>query len=72
MRPDTLQLSRERGGSAWRGRVVNRRFAGGLVVYRVQLADDVIVDVESTSGEIHEDETVTVTPHNGLFPIVPG
>ena len=72
MRPDTLQLSRERGGSSWRGRVVNRRFAGGLVVYRVQLADDVIVDVESTSGEIHEDETVTVTPHNGLFPIVPG
>ncbi len=72
MRPDTLQISRERGGSAWRGRVINRRFAGGLVVYRVRLADDVIVDVESTSGEIHEDETVTVTPHNGLFPIVPG
>ena len=72
MRPDTLQLSRERGGSAWRGRVINRRFAGGLVVYRVRLSDDVTVDVESTSGEIHEDETVTVTPHNGLFPIVPG
>jgi ABC-type Fe3+/spermidine/putrescine transport system ATPase subunit len=72
MRPDTLQISRERGGSAWRGRVINRRFAGGLVVYRVRLADDVIVDVESTSGEIHEDEAVTVTPHNGLFPIVPG
>ena len=72
MRPDALQLSRERGGSAWRGRVINRRFAGGLVVYRVRLADDVTVDVESTSGEIHEDETVTVTPHNGLFPIVPG
>jgi ABC-type Fe3+/spermidine/putrescine transport system ATPase subunit len=72
MRPDTLQLSRERGGSAWRGRVINRRFAGGLVVYRVRLSDDVTVDVESTSGEIHEDETVTVTPHAGLFPIVPG
>jgi ABC-type Fe3+/spermidine/putrescine transport system ATPase subunit len=72
MRPDTLQLSRERGGTAWRGRVINRRFAGGLVVYRVRLSDDVTVDVESTSGEIHEDETVTVTPHNGLFPIVPG
>jgi ABC-type Fe3+/spermidine/putrescine transport system ATPase subunit len=72
MRPDTLQLSRERGGSSWRGRVINRRFAGGLVVYRVRLSDDVTVDVESTSGEIHEDETVTVTPHNGLFPIVPG
>lgn len=72
MRPDALQLSRERGGSAWRGRVINRRFAGAVVVYRVRLADDVTVEVESTSGEIHEDETVTVTPHHGLFPIVPG
>lgn len=72
MRPDMLQLSRERGGSTWRGRVINRRFAGGLVVYRVRLADDVTVDVESTSGEAREDETVTVTPLNGLFPIVPG
>jgi ABC-type Fe3+/spermidine/putrescine transport system ATPase subunit len=72
MRPDALQLSRERGGAAWRGRVINRRFAGAVAVYRVRLADDVTVEVESTSGEIHEDETVTVTPHSGLFPIVPG
>jgi ABC-type Fe3+/spermidine/putrescine transport system ATPase subunit len=72
MRPDALQLSRELGGSAWRGRVTNRRFAGGVVVYRIQLADDVTVDVESTSGETREDETVAVTPLNGPFPIVPG
>jgi ABC-type Fe3+/spermidine/putrescine transport system ATPase subunit len=71
MRPDALQLSRESGGSAWRGRVTNRRFAGGLVVYRVRLADDVTVDVESTSGETREDETVAVTPLNGPFPIFP-
>jgi putative spermidine/putrescine transport system ATP-binding protein len=72
MRPDALQLSRESGGSAWRGRVTNRRFAGGLVVYRVRLADDVTVDVESTSGEAREDETVSVTPLSGPFPIFPG
>jgi ABC-type Fe3+/spermidine/putrescine transport system ATPase subunit len=72
LRPDALQLSRESGGSAWRGRVTNRRFAGGLVVYRVRLADDVTVDVESTSGETREDETVSVTPLNGPFPIFPG
>jgi ABC-type Fe3+/spermidine/putrescine transport system ATPase subunit len=72
LRPDALQLSREMTGSAWRGRVTNRRFAGGLVVYRVRLADDVTVDVESTSGETREDETVSVTPSNGPFPIVPG
>ncbi|MDP9204407.1 MAG: ABC transporter ATP-binding protein [Gemmatimonadota bacterium] len=72
MRPDALQLSRESGGSGWLGRVTNRRFAGGLVVYRVRLADDVTVDVESTSGETREDETVAVTPLAGPFPIVPG
>ena len=72
MRPDALQLSRESGGSAWRGRVTNRRFAGGLVVYRVRLADDVTVDVESTSGETREDEIVAVTPLNGPFPVFPG
>jgi len=72
MRPDALQLSKESGGNAWRGRVINRRFAGGLVVYRVRLADDVTVDVESSSGQAREDETVYVTPRNGPFPIVPG
>jgi ABC-type Fe3+/spermidine/putrescine transport system ATPase subunit len=72
LRPDALQLSRESAGSAWRGRVVNRRFAGGVVVYRVRLADDVTVDVESTSGEAREDEIVGVSPRNGAFPIVPG
>lgn len=72
LRPDALQLSGERSGSAWRGRVVNRRFAGGLVVYRVRLAEDVTVDVESTSGRTREDETVYVIPHAGPFPIVPG
>jgi ABC-type Fe3+/spermidine/putrescine transport system ATPase subunit len=71
LRPDALRLSGESDGSAWRGRVVNRRFAGGLVVYRVRLADDVTVDVESTSGEAREDEIVGVSPRNGAFPIVP-
>ena len=72
LRPDALRISRESTGSAWRGRVTNRRFAGGVVVYRVRLADDVTVDVESTSGETREDETVAVTPLDGPFPIVPG
>ena len=72
LRPDALRISRESTGSAWRGRVTNRRFAGGVVVYRVRLADEVTVDVESTSGETREDETVAVTPLEGSFPIVPG
>ncbi len=72
LRPDALQLSSERSSHTWRGRVINRRFAGGVVVYRVRLADGITVDVESTSGRTREDETVSVTPLSGPFPIVPG
>jgi ABC-type Fe3+/spermidine/putrescine transport system ATPase subunit len=72
LRPDALELSKGAGVFAWRGRVVNRRFAGGLVVYRVQLADGVVVEVESSSAEAHEDETVSVSPLKGPFPIVAG
>src|SRR5207237_6483095 len=72
LRPDALELSRGAGVFAWRGRVTNRRFAGGLVVYRVQLADGVTIEVESTTGEAHEDETVSVSPLKGPFPLVSG
>jgi ABC-type Fe3+/spermidine/putrescine transport system ATPase subunit len=72
LRPDALELARGATVFAWRGRVVNRRFAGGLVVYRVQLADEVTVDVESVSGEVREDEAVSVSPLKGPFPIVSG
>ncbi|HEY3112854.1 MAG TPA: ABC transporter ATP-binding protein [Gemmatimonadaceae bacterium] len=71
LRPDALELSRGVGVFAWRGRVTNRRFAGGVVVYRVQLADGVSVDVESQSGDAREDENVSVSPLKGPFPLVP-
>ncbi|MFL5571172.1 MAG: ABC transporter ATP-binding protein [Gemmatimonadaceae bacterium] len=70
IRPDALELSRGAGVLAWRGRVVNRRFAGGLVVYRVQLADGVLVEVESATGDAREDDSVSVSPLKGPFPIV--
>jgi iron(III) transport system ATP-binding protein len=70
MRPDALEMSRGAGVLAWRGRVVNRRFAGGLIMYRVQLADDVTVEVESQSGDAREDENVSVSPLKGPFPLV--
>jgi ABC-type Fe3+/spermidine/putrescine transport system ATPase subunit len=70
LRPDTLELSRGAGVLAWRGRVTNRRFAGGLVVYRIELADNVTVEVESTSGDAREDEAVSVSPLKGPFPLV--
>jgi ABC-type Fe3+/spermidine/putrescine transport system ATPase subunit len=72
LRPDALEMSRGASVFAWRGRVINRRFAGGLVVYRVQLGDNVLVQVESAAGEAREDETVSVSPLKGPFPLVSG
>ncbi|HEX9493097.1 MAG TPA: ABC transporter ATP-binding protein [Thermoanaerobaculia bacterium] len=71
LRPDALELSRSPGVLAWRGGITNRRFAGGVIVYRVQLADGVSVDVESQSGEAREDDNVSVSPLKGPFPLVP-
>jgi len=72
LRPDALELARGASVLAWRGQITNRRFAGGLIVYRVQLADGVSVDVESTSSAAHEDDNVSVSPLKGPFPLVPG
>ena len=72
MRPDALEISRGAGVFAWRGRVTNRRFAGGVIVYRVELADGITVDVESIAGEAHEDDAVSISPLKGPFPLVPG
>jgi ABC-type Fe3+/spermidine/putrescine transport system ATPase subunit len=72
LRPEALELVGQSGDSPWPGRVVNRRFAGGVIVYRVQLSDGVTIDVESASGNAHEDDNVAVAPTNGPFPIVPG
>ena len=72
LRPDALELARGASVLAWRGRITNRRFAGGLIVYRVQLSDGVVVDVESSSGDAHEDDNVSVSPLKGPFPLVPG
>ena len=51
--------------------MINRRFAG-VVVYRVELADGVTVEIESNAADAHEDDTVSVSPLKGPFPLVPG
>jgi ABC-type Fe3+/spermidine/putrescine transport system ATPase subunit len=72
LRPDALELSRGASVLAWRGRVTNRRFAGGMEVYRVELSDGVTVEVESNTAKVHEDDVVSVSPLKGPFPLVPG
>ena len=71
-RPDALELSRGASVLAWRGRVTNRRFTGGMEVYRVELSDGVTVEVESNTAQVHEDDAVSVSPLKGPFPLVPG
>ncbi|HXQ77871.1 MAG TPA: ABC transporter ATP-binding protein [Gemmatimonadaceae bacterium] len=70
MRPDALELARGASIFAWPGRVTNRRFAGGVVVYRVNLGDGVVVDVESSSADAREGDAVSVSPLKGPFPLV--
>ena len=72
LRPDALKLTEPGDQNAWGGRILNRRFAGGVEVYRVQLAEDITVEVESTSLDRREDETVGVSPRDRAVPIVPG
>jgi hypothetical protein len=71
LRPDELALSSSDDDQAWPGRIVNRRFAGGTVVYRVELAEDVVVEVESETGDEREGDLVGVMPSAGPFPLVP-
>jgi putative spermidine/putrescine transport system ATP-binding protein len=72
LRPDALELARGASVLAWRGRVTNHRFAGGMEVYRVELSDGVTVEVESNTAKVHEDDVVSVSPLKGPFPLVPG
>ncbi|HJP59299.1 MAG TPA: ABC transporter ATP-binding protein [Gemmatimonadaceae bacterium] len=72
LRPDSIEMSKGAGVFAWRGKVVNRRFAGGVEVYRVELADSIRVDVESQVADAHEGDSVSVSPLKRAFPIVAG
>ena len=45
LRPESLVLAEDEQTPSWRGEVVGRRFAGGHVVYRVTLGEDVEVEV---------------------------
>jgi len=71
LRPDALRLTGQEDPRGWKGRILNRRFAGGAVMYRVQLAGDVIVEVESASGTAREGDAVAVSPTGERAPLVP-
>ena len=71
LRPDALQVGGNAEQRGWSGVVVNRRFAGGVVMYRMRLSDSVTVEVESRHHGLSEGDNARVTPGKGPFPLLP-
>ena len=60
LRPDALEIATTAEGDDWRGTIVERRFAGALLAYRVRLADDLEVEVHTIERGREIGETVSV------------
>ncbi|MEO5579637.1 MAG: ABC transporter ATP-binding protein [Gemmatimonadaceae bacterium] len=72
LRPDALDLNPGDGEKAWPGKVVNRRFTGGSAVYKVQLTDDITVEVASQNMVLREGDATGVTVTREPLPVVYG
>jgi ABC-type Fe3+/spermidine/putrescine transport system ATPase subunit len=70
LRPDALELVAPDGEGVWTGEVANRRFAGGNAVYRVKLAGDVLMEIESQNMSVREGDRVGVTVSREPVPVV--
>jgi iron(III) transport system ATP-binding protein len=70
LRPDALELVSPDSSGAWAGEVITRRFAGGNAVYRVRLAGDVMMEVESTKMDVREGDRVGVVISREPVPVV--
>jgi iron(III) transport system ATP-binding protein len=70
LRPDALDLLPPDSDGAWTGEVANRRFAGGNAVYRVKMADNVVMEVESRKMDAREGERVGVGVSREPVPVV--
>ena len=70
LRPDVLDLVPPDADDAWTGEVGNRRFAGGNAMYRVKMADNVMMEVESRKMDAREGERVGVSVSREPVPVV--
>jgi putative spermidine/putrescine transport system ATP-binding protein len=70
LRPDALELVSPDSSGAWVGEVITRRFAGGNAVYRIRLAGDVMMEVESTKMDVREGDRVGVVISREPVPVV--
>lgn len=72
LRPDALELLPADTQGAWQGEVATRRFAGSSAVYRVRMAEDVMVEVESSRMDVREGDRVSVGISREPVPLVGG
>jgi ABC-type Fe3+/spermidine/putrescine transport system ATPase subunit len=70
LRPDALELVSPESSGAWAGEVITRRFAGGNAVYRVRLAGDVMMEVESMKMDVREGDRIGIVISREPVPVV--
>jgi len=70
LRPDALELLPADTSGAWLGGVLTRRFAGGTSVYRVKMAGDITMEVESSKMKVREGDRVGVGISREPLPLV--
>jgi ABC-type Fe3+/spermidine/putrescine transport system ATPase subunit len=66
LRPNALEISDE----GWKGTVINRRFTGGSVVYRIKTEGDVVLEVESSNMGLREGDNTAVVVSREPVPVV--
>ena len=70
LRPDAFELLPADASGAWLGEIVTRRFAGGTSVYRVKMAGDITMEVESSKMKVREGDRVGVGILREPLPLV--
>ncbi len=60
LRPDALEFCSGDTLQAWPGTIVERRFAGALMAYRVKLSEDVVVELHTVDRTPSQGERVMV------------
>ena len=72
LRPEALTLVAPGDPEAWPGEIVHARFAGGTLVYRVQLAPQVVCEVSATSATARTGDRVGVRVQREPIALVAG
>ncbi len=72
LRPELLELADGGAADAWQGIVLARRFAGSTIVYRIELAPDVVVEVTGGGDQAQMGARVGVRPRGEPVPVVGG